>query len=66
MDVLSSGKLKEDTVSSITYTIVVDDFRKKLAAREVLAWNINTKERILTFWKLSTFWKLDGTQFIRV
>ena len=35
MNVISSGKLKEESISSATYTIVIDDFRKKLAEATV-------------------------------
>ena len=35
MNVISSGKLKEESISSATYTIVIKDFRKKLAAATV-------------------------------
>ena len=35
MSVISSGKLKEESISSATYTIVIDDFRQKLATDSV-------------------------------
>ena len=35
MNVFSSGKLKEESTSSATYTIVIDDFRRKLAVATV-------------------------------
>ena len=31
MNVISSGKLKEESISSATYTVVIKDFKKKLA-----------------------------------
>ena len=35
MNVISSGKFQEESIFSGTYTIVIDDFRKKLAAATV-------------------------------
>ena len=35
MSLISSGKLQEDSVSSATYTIVIKDFRQKLAMAAV-------------------------------
>ena len=40
MNMISNGKLKEESISSATYTIVINDFRKKLVAANVGQYSI--------------------------
>ena len=48
MNVISSGYLKEESCSSATYTIVIDDFREKLARTKVR--EVSTTEEFYLNW----------------
>ena len=48
MSVISSGNFKEESNSSATYTIVIDDFKKKLAKSTV--GDVSTTEEFCINW----------------
>ena len=48
MNVISSGKLKEESISSATYTVVIKDFKKKLA--EATVGEFSTTEEFFVNW----------------
>ena len=53
MNVISSGELKEESISSATYTVVIKDFKKKLA--EATVGEFSTTEEFSVNWTKFNF-----------